>query len=149
LAAFTLKPYLKEYRNDIRLVYLNYPLDNACNVKIGHAMHPVSCLAAKAGACAHKMGKFWEYHDLVFENQKRLSRSTLLEIADQVHLDKAGFEACLASDEAAKIVQDDLAQGEIMDVHGTPSLFLNGRLFKDWTNPNRLRTILEAEIRKP
>ena len=149
LAAFTLKPYLKEYRNDIQLIYLNYPLDNACNTKLDHPMHPVSCLAAKAGVCAHKQGKFWEYHDLVFENQKRLSRSTLLELADQAHLDKSSFEQCLTSEDAAKVVQDDLAQGEVMDVHGTPSLFLNGRPFKDWTNPNRLRTLLESEIKNP
>lgn len=148
LAAFTLKPYLKEYRNDIRLVYLNYPLDNACNPKMDHPMHPVSCLAAKAAVCAHKQGKFWEYHDLVFENQKRLSRSTLMEIADQVHLDKSNFEQCLVSDETAQVVSQDLEQGTVADVHGTPSLFINGRAFRDWTNPNRLRTVLEAEIKK-
>lgn len=147
LAAFTLKPYLKEYRNDIKLVFMNYPLDNSCNTKIQHAMHPVACLAAKGSFCAQEQNKFWEYHDLVFENQKRLSRSTLLEVAGEAKLNTSLFEQCLVSDAATQRVQDDLTQGEVMDVHGTPSLFLNGRLFKDWTNPNRLRTILEAEIK--
>lgn len=145
-AAFTLKPYLKQYRNNIRLVFMNFPLDSACNEAIQRSMHPVACMAAKGAACAQKDGQFWEYHDRAFENQKRLSRSTLLEIAKNIGLDGASFEQCLASDEAAAAVKADVSQGVAAKVQGTPAVYINGRSFRDWLDPERLRMVLDAEI---
>lgn len=147
-AAFTLKPYLKEFHKDVRFYFLNYPLDSSCNPALEHSMHPVSCMAAKAGICAQKEGKFWEYHDLVFENQKRLSRATLLELAKDVGFDHAKFEQCLASDEVSETLKKDVQQGSKVQVKGTPSVFINGRLFGDWPSPERLRIVIEAEARK-
>ena len=144
-AAFTLKPYIKEFRNDVKFVYMNFPLDSSCNPAIQVSMHPVSCLAAKAGICALKQGKFWEFHDEVFENQKRLSRSTLLDLATKVGLDVAAFEPCVISDEAAAGIKKDVEQGSALQIEGTPSIYINGRLFRDWQDPNRLRMIIEAE----
>ena len=144
-AAFTLKPHLKEFRDKVRLVFMNYPLDSSCNPVIQVAMHPVSCMAAKAGFCASKQNKFWEYHDEVFENQKRLSRSTLLELAKTVGLDVSSFEQCLISDEAAAYVKEDLTQGNSLEIHGTPTVYINGRAFPDWPSAKRLRMVIEAE----
>ncbi len=146
LAAFTLKPYLKEFQKDIRLVFINYPLDSACNPAMQQAMHPVSCLAAKAGRCADHQNKFWDYHDKVFENQKRLSRTTLLELAAEIGLDKDTFEKCLASDEVSQEIKEDIELGTTHEVHGTPTIFVNGRYFRDWTNPERLRMVIESEL---
>lgn len=147
-AAFTLKPYLKEFRDEVRLVFVNYPLDNSCNPAIPHAMHPTACLAAKAALCAFREGKFWDYHDQVFENQKRLSRSALLRIAGEVGLDRAGFEQCLVSDETADRLKEDVESGSRLEVRGTPALFINGRPFPDWLRPELLRMVIEAEIRR-
>lgn len=146
LAAFTLKPYLKEFQKNIRFVFMNYPLDNSCNPAIPHPMHPVSCMAAKAGICANQMGKFWEYHDKVFENQKKLSRDTLLKLAPEVGLNQEAFEKCLVSDETAALLKKDIDEGAKLDIRGTPSVYLNGRPLREWPNPDRLRTLLEAEI---
>ncbi len=144
-AAFTLKPYLKEFRNDVKVVFMNYPLDSSCNPAIQAAMHPVSCMAAKAAACAWKQGKFWELHDGAFENQRRLSRSTLFEIAKDIGLDTASFERCLVSQEAEDFVKKDIEEGNALEIHGTPSLYVNGRFFRDWLDPEKLRLVIEAE----
>jgi protein-disulfide isomerase/uncharacterized membrane protein len=144
-AAFTLKPYLKSYKNDLAFYYMNFPLDSACNPMIEHTVHPVSCLAAKAGVCAAKQSKFWEYHDQVFENQKRLSRNVLLELAAKVGLDGPLFENCLVSDDTQAVIARDVEQGAKAQIQGTPSIFINGRLFRDWPDPERIRLIIEAE----
>lgn len=147
-AAFTLKPYLKEFRNQIRMVFINFPLDNACNPAIPHSFHPTACLAAKGSLCSKAQGKFWEYHDQVFENQKRLSRNTLLEIAGQIGLDPGEFSRCLASEEVEKQLAEEVKGGQVMDVRGTPSLFINGRSFPHWTDPEKLRLVIRSELKK-
>lgn len=146
-AAFTLKPYLQEFRDQVRFYYLNYPLDNSCNPAIAHGMHPTACLAAKAALCATRGGKFWEYHDRVFENQKKLSRETLLRIASEVGLDRPRFEQCLISDEIGNLLKEDVDLGNRLEIRGTPTVYINGRPFRDWLNPERLRMVIESEIK--
>lgn len=145
-AAFSLKPYLGELRNKVKIVFMNYPLDQACNPKITHSFHQVSCLAAKGSICAQKMGKFSEYHDLVFENQPKLSRALLLELAKKVGFDEEKFNQCIVSPEVDQQIAEDLALGDQLEVGGTPALFINGRAFRDWTNPERLKMVIEAEL---
>jgi protein-disulfide isomerase len=147
-AAFTLKPYLKAHQDDVALYFVNFPLDPTCNPMIEQAGHPVSCLAAKASVCAAKQGRFWDYHDLAFENQSRLSRSVLVELASKAQLDGPAFETCLASDEALDFVKKDVEQGSRIPVQGTPSIFINGRLFRDWPDPERIRMVIEHERAK-
>ncbi len=145
-AAFTLKPYLKEFRNSIRFVYFNYPLDSACNPAMQHPVHPVSCLAAKAALCAEAEGRFWEYHDKIFENQKRLSRATLLTLAEETGLDASRFESCLVSDKIAQALQQDVEEGARLKIQGTPTVFVNGRPLRDWGDPDVFRMVIEAEL---
>ncbi|MDO8643981.1 MAG: vitamin K epoxide reductase family protein, partial [bacterium] len=67
VAAFSVKPFLGEYRDKVRLVSLQYPLDKSCNPNIEHDFHRLSCLAAKAALCAQDQGKYWDYFEEVFE----------------------------------------------------------------------------------
>jgi protein-disulfide isomerase/uncharacterized membrane protein len=148
VAAFSLKPYLKEFRKDVRLIFMNYPLDSSCNPAVAQGMHSSACLAAKAAFCAHQKGKFWDYHDRLFENQKRLSRETFLRIAEDLDLDRSSFEQCLVSDEVGNLLKEDIELGSKLEVRGTPSVYINGRSFRDWMNPERLRMVLESEIKR-
>jgi protein-disulfide isomerase/uncharacterized membrane protein len=144
-AAFTLKPYLKSYKDDVAFYYVNFPLDTACNPLLEHGVHQVACLAAKGGVCAAQQGKFWEYHDQVFENQKRLSRSVLIDIAAHLGLDGPSFESCLVSDETQAKIAKDVEQGGKVKIQGTPSIYINGRLFRDWPDAERIRMVIESE----
>jgi protein-disulfide isomerase len=147
-AAFTLKPYLKSYKDDVAVYFMNYPLDSVCNPAIEQEGHPVACLAAKAGVCAAKQGKFWDYHDRVFENQKRLSRAVLVDLAAKVGLDGPAFESCLASDEVLEAVKKDAEEGAKLELKGTPAIYVNGRFFRDWPDPERVRMVIESERAK-
>lgn len=60
---------IQAYSDKVKLVWKNYPLDQACNVNITQAFHANACEAAEAAMCANEQGKFWEMHDLIFDNQ--------------------------------------------------------------------------------
>ncbi|OGP17722.1 MAG: hypothetical protein A3I75_06160 [Deltaproteobacteria bacterium RIFCSPLOWO2_02_FULL_50_16] len=147
-AAFSLMPYLGSYRNDVKITYVNYPLDMSCNPKIQRSMHGQACLAAKAALCAEKKGKFWEYHDLVFENQNKLSRKTLLRLAKKLDFSEEEFSQCLASDEIAARLAEDIEIAGQLDIQGTPALYLNGRHVGFWTHPKALPAIVEEELKR-
>ncbi len=150
-AAFTLKPYLGKYRSQVRLVYLNFPLNSSCNPNIKRAMHSAACPAAKAALCAYqKDGKlFWEAHDLIFENQKRLSRRFFThEVAAAVGLKPEEMSQCLVSPEIEERLAQDIQLGIDYGVRGTPSVYINGRYLRGWGHKGVLQAILAAELER-
>lgn len=151
-AAFSLKPYLGEFRDRVKIVYLNYPLDSSCNPSIKHRAHQQACAAAKAALCAYqKKGNeaFWKIHDLIFENQKRLSNHILTKIlAPKIGMTAEEMGHCMISPETEGLLAADIALGNEADVHGTPALFINGRYLRNWLNPKILRTVIDAEWKR-
>jgi len=106
----------------IKLVYKDLPLDN---------LHPNARPVHIAAECADEQGKFWDYHDVLFEKQsewQRLSSSdlqtTLIQYADDFGLQTASFEACLSSPEMADEVNADLLQAASYGATGTPTFFI-------------------------
>jgi len=88
--------------------------------------------AAEATECARDQGKFWEYHDTVFENWKGVdtgaySDDNLKRFASTLQLDRDAFDSCLDNGKYGGKVEEDRQLGERMDVRGTPALFLQGR----------------------
>jgi protein-disulfide isomerase len=101
----------------VRYVFRDYPLDQ---------LHPRARKAAEAAHCAGDQGKFWEMHDILFQNAKALSPPQLAEHARAVGLDGAAFDECLASARHAARVERGLADGAAAGVRGTPA-FVIGR----------------------
>jgi protein-disulfide isomerase/uncharacterized membrane protein len=114
-------------RRDVRLVFRHFPLDQRCNDTIEHAVHPVACLAASAAECAAQQGKFWEYHDLLFQNQASLARDNLFGFARDLGLDMTRFRTCLDAPETLDLVRDDVRAGSALGIQSTPTIFINGR----------------------
>jgi protein-disulfide isomerase len=114
-------------RRDVRLVFRHFPLDQRCNDNIEHAVHPVACLAACAAECAAQQGKFWEYHDLLFENQAGLARDNLFAFARDLGLDMPRFRTCLDAPETVDLVREDVRAGSALGIQSTPTIFINGR----------------------
>lgn len=93
---------------------------------------PESQTAAVASECAADQGKFWEYHDLLYnnqqgENQGAFEQPKLIALAGELGLDMATFEACLTEGKTLDRVQSDIAEGQQFGVRGTPAFFVNGR----------------------
>jgi protein-disulfide isomerase len=119
------KPLMKDWIDNgtVRFVWYDFPL-----VQI----HQNAVLAARGGRCANEQNLFWQYHDLVFANQRQWSDSgdaaDLFEgYAEQAGLDRAAFSQCLRSDKYQKEVSESYELGNTLGVTGTPSLFLNGK----------------------
>jgi protein-disulfide isomerase len=85
--------------------------------------------AALAARAAQDQGKFWEYHDLLYENQPGgFSDARLIELARETGLDVERFEEDLASGRFEQAVAEDFQEGQQMGVTGTPTFVINGRV---------------------
>jgi protein-disulfide isomerase len=110
---------LDEYEGRIRYIVRHFPL-------LG--LHPAAVGAAVAAVCAEQQGSFWEYHDLLFAQEKGLSPESLLAYAQETGLREEAFRECLEDEETSKVVQDDMQRGAEYGVRGTPAFFINGRV---------------------
>jgi protein-disulfide isomerase len=100
----------------VKFVFRNYPL-----VRI----HNQAEQAAIAGECAHRAGIFWKYHDVLFQNQKKLDRDSLAKYARELGQDPSTFLECLSSSEAHEAVQKDMEDGARLGINSTPTLMVN------------------------
>jgi protein-disulfide isomerase/uncharacterized membrane protein len=118
---------LMRRRPEVSLVFRHYPLDSACNDQVSHSLHPDACLAACAAECAGKQGRFWDYHDVLFENNENLERESLFRYARELALDLPAFRTCLDDPRTLARVGEDVKAGTRAGVRSTPTLFINGR----------------------
>lgn len=146
VAAFNLKPALTDYKEKVKLVFMNYPLDQACNKTLEREMHKQACTTASAAYCAGQQGKFWEYHDLAFDRQPKFSESSLENIAKKLKLDLATFKTCLGATTTQQFLAADIEQGNQAKLQGTPSVFVNGRPFPDWRSKDLFQAVVEKEL---
>jgi protein-disulfide isomerase len=114
------KAVQKRMGSRLRFVFRNFPLSNA---------HPHAELAAVATEAASGQGKFWEMHDVIFENQGALERADLLGYARTLALDLDRFAAELDRDVHRARVREDFRSGVRSGVNGTPTFFINGARF--------------------
>jgi protein-disulfide isomerase len=89
--------------------------------------HPLAPLAAEASEAAAAQGKFWEYHDALFAAQPKLSRETMLRVADDLGLDPDRMASEIDSGNHRPRIERDLHSAEQSGATGTPSFFINGK----------------------
>ena len=100
----------------MRIVFKQQPL----------GFHKFAQLAAEASLAANAQGKFWEYHDVLFANQKALDRPDLERYAQELGLDMAKFKAALDNHEFAAAIKNDQAVAAKVGATGTPASYING-----------------------
>lgn len=115
-----LKELMKEFGNQIKFVFRNFPLSE---------MHQYARPAALAAEATNLQGKFWEMHDAIYENQQYLNENFLLELAEKLDLNIAQFKKDIEKQELAEKVDSDFESGVMSGVNGTPSFFVNGKKF--------------------
>ena len=114
----------------VRWVFRDFPLDR---------IHPNARKAAEAARCAGEQDKYWPMHDVLFQNQQALAAEQLPDYASRLGLDRAAFDACLASGKYAAVVQKNFTEAAAIGVRGTPS-FVIGRTRPDNTVQGVLMT---------
>jgi predicted DsbA family dithiol-disulfide isomerase len=111
-----LKKVLAEYKNRIRFVVRDYPL----------AMHKDSFRAALAANAANMQGKFFEYIEILYQNQDALDDSSLKKYAADLGLNLKQFELDFSSEKIAAEIRKDIADGKSYGVSATPTIYING-----------------------
>jgi len=132
----TVEQVMSTYAGKVRLVYRQFPL----------SFHPHAAKAAEASLCAADQGKFWEYHDVLFKNQKKLDPTDLKAHATEVGIDSQKFGQCLDSGDKKKAVDADQQAGLQAGVGGTPAFFING-IFLNGAQPiDEFKKIIDGEL---
>ena len=115
----TLPRLKEEYGDRVRYVARDLPLAS---------IHPVAVSAAEAAGCANDQGVYWDYHDLLYQNQETLSAASLVEYAVDAGADESRFSDCLGSRENMAEVLLDVQDAQRQGVSSTPSFLINGLL---------------------
>jgi protein-disulfide isomerase len=134
------KQLMATYPDSVRFVYRHFPLTQ---------IHQYATLAAQAGEAANQHGKFWEFHDILFERQEEWAKlatedevkETFLKYGEELGIDKAVFQETIGSDQVKKNVADDLAAGSAIKISATPTFFLNGQQVTQAALPQLLQTV--------
>ena len=116
--AATLRRLHRNYGDALRIEYRNFPLP----------MHKNAEIAARLAVCAERQGKFWSFHDQLFEKQDTLDLQTMVEIADDAGVDARAAMACAEQPDVKQIIAADIAAGDKLGIEGTPAFVLNGEL---------------------
>jgi protein-disulfide isomerase len=125
----------EQFGSQVSLVYKDYPLP----------MHQYAERAAEAARCAGVQGKFWDFHDSLFET-KKLAVPELKDEARALKLDTAKFDQCLDSGEQANIIRKDVVEGQHLGLTGTPSFFVNGHFMSGAIGYAKLRETVLQEL---
>jgi protein-disulfide isomerase len=133
----------KEFGDKLQITFREFPLAPA---------HQHAIAAASAAEAAGLQGKFWEMHDLLYENQKTWHeafdvRPIFEGFAKQIGLDMNRYQNDLNGDQVAQRILNDGKRGHSMGVKGTPTVFLNGREVPFESLPSdKLRVLINLEL---
>lgn len=119
-----LRGILPNYAGKLRVVFKDFPIEQ---------LHPWARTAAIAGRCAYQQNPaaFWKMYDLIYDNQELISAANawtkMTEYATQSGVEPDTLKSCMASAEAAAAVNASSANGQLLEVNSTPTVFINGR----------------------
>jgi protein-disulfide isomerase len=131
----TITPLLENYGEQVRFVYRDYPI-----------LGPDSQQAAYAATCAHDQGAFWEFHDLLYANQSQLNRVAFLSYAESLELDVERFTTCYDEGTLNAEVIQDYNDGVALGITGTPTFFINGKIFIGAQPYAQFAAAIDAEL---
>lgn len=126
---------LEKYPKEVKLVHKFIP------------GHDFTWKAATAALAADDQGKFWEYHDKLFENQKLLNDAKLIEIAESLKLNMEQFRKKMKDPAIKKLIEQDFDDAKKLDITATPWVYINGRYVKDISLPN-LMNVIDKELKR-
>ncbi|HFE44228.1 MAG TPA: hypothetical protein ENJ18_01875 [Nannocystis exedens] len=125
------------YGDKIRVVFKPLPLP----------FHSHAFMAARAALAAREEGKFWQFHDAIFERSS-LNEAVILAIAKELHLDVQRIGAAMESDEFDGMITGDMNLAHQLGVRGTPAYFVNGRAISGAIGELEFRIILQEELER-
>jgi protein-disulfide isomerase len=134
-----LNQVLERYPDKVKLAFRDFPIVS---------IHPHAQKAAEAAHCAAEQGKFWEYHDLLFEKQDAIPTTNFVEQAKALGLEVTTFQACIDSQKYQEKIERNYADGVKAGVSGTPAFFINGRLLSGAQPLEAFKTVIDEELER-
>ncbi len=138
-----LEDLVKQYPNDVRIVYKHFPLKS---------IHFRAQDAAQASEAAARQGKFWEMAQLLFAGQDLWSKdkgsSRFEEYALALGLDLVKFKQDYESEEVKNAVESDYKEGLLLKINSTPTFYLNGKKITNPTSIEEFQNLIVSEIQK-
>lgn len=128
-----------KYKDKVVIYFRNFPLES---------IHQKAFHAAEAGLCAQDQGKFWDYHNKMFDNQANLEEKDLLKYAKDLKLDEAKFSECLKSGKKAADIRKDMEEGMKVGVNSTPTFFVNGYAVRGAVPLEQFSEIIDEQLAK-
>jgi len=135
-AAPIVKKIMEEYGDQIRFVYMDFPLE----------LHEHAARFAEAAHCAHEQDNFWNYYYILFDNQEKNSDEDLIQHAEELNLDRADFINCLKNERYKPIIERDLNNGVAAGIYGTPTFFINEHVIVGPKPFNEFKVLIEQEL---
>lgn len=132
----TMQKIVDAYPNQVAWVFRHFPL----------SFHQHAEAAANASECASEQGKFWEYSDKLYENQKSLGDSLYEKLAGDLKLNVSKFKSCMSAKKYASRVSRDLDEGSSFGVDGTPGTFINGQLVPGALPYESIKQMVDAAL---
>lgn len=132
----TLQQIEREYGDRVRIVFKHLPL----------RMHSKAPAAHAAAEAAHRQGKFWEMHDLIFASQREMSEAKYVEYAEQIGIDVDRFKRDVAAADVIGKVNADAAEAQKLGVTGTPGFFVNGRFLSGAQPFSAFKAMIDEEL---
>ena len=126
---------LARYGDQVRFVWRDFPVITSLSPK-----------AAEAAQCAHDQGRFWEYHDLLYERAPAIRQGDLKAYAAELGLDAEQFDQCLDSGAHAGTVNQDLRDARARGLRGTPSFLMNGDALPAPPSFSFLQQVIDSEL---
>ncbi len=127
----------KTLRKKMRFVFRNFPLTQA---------HPYALIAAEAAEAAALQGKFWEMHDLLFEQQASLDPDVIPLWAQEIGLNLEKFGKDIQQGVVQERIKEDRRTGIRSGVNGTPTFFINGTRYDGSPDYGSMLSALESEL---
>jgi protein-disulfide isomerase len=134
-----LNEVLERYPNQVKLAFRDFPIVT---------IHPHAQKAAEAAHCAAEQGKFWEFHDLLFEKQDAIPTTNFADHAKALGLEVTPFQACLDSRKHQEKVERHYAAGVKAGVSGTPAFFINGRPLSGAQPFEAFKAVIDEELER-
>jgi len=139
-ASSILKELHSKYENDVKIIFVHYPLDKTVNPHTPNSNHIYAGLASKAIICLSQKESFWKVHDYFFENQDNFSDAFFYD-----YLDKYNLKDCINQEETTQFLNYNMDLGNMAGLEGTPTIFINGRPIKKWYDKELLSKIIHFE----
>lgn len=134
----TMKQIITHYNDSISFSHRDFPVHP-----------PLSIVSAQAVLCAGEQGKYWEFYDILFDNQSDWVDVGAIKFSDYVkllNLSSTDFNKCLSSDSHVSYIENDFNTAVSLGLQGTPAFFINDKLIKGAQPYDIIKGIIDEEL---